>query len=146
MIDLLGLDLYNLFIADLDAQGVPLSVRFIAIYDSFVIDDNCHRCRSRNMKHMLVGITFFHVQRDQPVKATTTGPKRKKGANSENMDNSSFDIFTRYNNSVDDYASFALGSGHTARGWLPLDVGSIPCTVTTTGDGSVSVRHYNQWP
>lgn len=103
LISLLGFDLYNLFIADLDANGVPTTQRFIDIYNSFVIDDDCYRCRSRDMKHLLVGIIFFFVQRDQPIKASTTGPKRRKGANSENMDFSSFDIFTRYNNSVDDY-------------------------------------------
>ncbi len=103
LISLLGLDLYNLFLADLDANGVPLSARFIAIYDSFVIDDDCDRCRSRDMIHMLIGIIFFHYQRDQSVRATTVGSKRKKGSNSESIDLTSFDIFTRYNNSVNDY-------------------------------------------
>ena len=103
LIRLLGLDLYVLFLADLDPQGVPQTARFLDIYNSFVLSDDCNNCRSRGMVHLLKGITFFHIQRDQPVKATTTGPKRKKGENSENMDMSSFDIFTRYNNSVDDY-------------------------------------------
>ena len=55
------------------------------------------------MKKMLQGIIYFHYERDQPIKPTTTGPKRKKGENSENVDSTSFDITTRYNNSVDDY-------------------------------------------
>lgn len=102
LILLLGLDLYNLFIADL-VSGVPQTPRFIDIYDSFVIKNDCDHCRSRGMVKMLKGLIFFHYQRDQTVKATTNGPKRRRGENSENMDTSSFDITTRYNNSVNDF-------------------------------------------
>lgn len=47
---------------------------------------------------------------------------------------------------VDAYSGFALGSGHTVAGWLPLEPGLTPLTVTTTGGAAtVAVQHYNQW-
>lgn len=103
LIRLLGYDLYVLFLADLDANGVPQTQRLIDIYNQFVLSDDCENCRSRGMKTLLKGIIFFYYQRDQPVKATTTGPRRRKGENTENVDTTSFDITTRYNNSVDDF-------------------------------------------
>ena len=43
------------------------------------------------------------------------------------------------------YAGFALGSGHTARGWMPLYVGQWALTVASNGAGTVSTSHYDQW-
>lgn len=100
---LLGLELYNLLIADLDASGVPQSARFLSIYNEFELDNDCDGCDSRGMKIMLKGLIFFHVVRDQPVKQNTTGIARKKRENSENVGINSFDFVTRYNNSVDDF-------------------------------------------
>jgi hypothetical protein len=118
LIRLLGLELYNLFNADLDPSGVPQSPRFLDIYNAFVIDNECFgfydyyaldyndcscSCRSRGMVQMLKGLVFFHIVRDQPVKQSTTGVSRKKRENSENVSFQSFDYVSRYNNSVTDY-------------------------------------------
>lgn len=43
------------------------------------------------------------------------------------------------------YAGFALGSGHTARGWLPLAPGSYALVVASNGAGTVAVSQYDQW-
>lgn len=52
---------------------------------------------------------------------------------------------TVLNNGVDAYSDFALGSSHTARCWLPLQVGQNPIVVRVTGQGTVYIYHYNQW-
>ena len=38
---LLGVELYNLFIADLDGNGVPQTAIYQAIYNAFDVDYNC---------------------------------------------------------------------------------------------------------
>jgi hypothetical protein len=43
------------------------------------------------------------------------------------------------------YSGFALGSGHTARGWMPLPPGMWPLQVASNGAGTVSSSHYDQW-
>jgi hypothetical protein len=47
------------------------------------------------------------------------------------------------------YSGFALGAGHTARGWMPLAPGQHVVEVASTGFGSspgtVSIAHYDQW-
>lgn len=43
------------------------------------------------------------------------------------------------------YAGFALGSGHTARTWLPLPPGRALMLVTANGPGTVTGTHYDQW-
>ena len=47
---------------------------------------------------------------------------------------------------VDAYSDFARGSAHTAQGWVPLEPGNNPFMVTATGQGTVSITHYNQEP
>lgn len=100
---LLGLELYNLFIADLDPSGVPQSARFLSIFNEFELDTDCNECESRGMVQMLKGLVYFHVVRDQPVQQSTTGISKKKSENSESVSTNSLDLFTRYNNSVDDF-------------------------------------------
>jgi hypothetical protein len=43
------------------------------------------------------------------------------------------------------YSGFSLGTGHTARGWLPLPPGLYVMVVSSDGPGSVTSRHYDQW-
>lgn len=47
---------------------------------------------------------------------------------------------------VDAYSGWTLLSGHTARGWFPLEPGTNFFAVTVTGgNATVSLSHYNQW-
>ena len=43
------------------------------------------------------------------------------------------------------YAGFALGSGHTARTWLPLPPGQWLMLVTSDGPATITTTHYDQW-
>lgn len=46
---------------------------------------------------------------------------------------------------VNAYSGFSLGSGHTARGWLPLASGINVLLISANGAGTVSISHYDQW-
>lgn len=46
---------------------------------------------------------------------------------------------------VNAYSQFSLGSGHTARGWLPLAAGVNVISVYANGPGTVTISFYNKW-
>jgi phage-related protein len=47
---------------------------------------------------------------------------------------------------TDQYSGFVLNSGHTVRGWLPINPGITPLLFTVTGAGAnISVTHYDQF-
>jgi len=48
-------------------------------------------------------------------------------------------------NGVAAYSGFSLGSGHTARSWLPLPPGPWAMLVGSDGAGTVASSHYDQW-
>ena len=47
---LLGAELGGLFLADLDANGVPITARFTDIYEAFQLDYNCEVIKSIGIK------------------------------------------------------------------------------------------------
>jgi len=100
LIRLLGVELYNLFVADLDGNGEPQDPIYQDIYNSFVYEDNCNKCESEGMKEMLKAFVYFHFVRDIFTRVTTVGVSRSKGENSENLDKVAADLTTRYNQGV----------------------------------------------
>jgi len=100
LIRLLGGDLYTSFIADLDGSGVPQNPDYLAFYNAFIYEGNC--CESQGIKEMLKAFIYFHYIRDTYTRATTTGPKRSKGENSENLDRVAHDT-QRYNEGVESF-------------------------------------------
>ncbi len=103
LIRLFGIVLYDLFIADLDVNGVPQTQRFTDVYVAFTTQTNGEFCDSEGMVEMIKAFIYFHYQRDMVVKATTVGPKRTKSENSVNLDNVSSDLTTRYNEGVNSF-------------------------------------------
>lgn len=101
---LLGVDLYVLFLADLDGNGVPQTQKYIDIFVKFQIQvTNGERStiyQSLGMKKMLKAIVYFLYQRDQFTRATDNGPKQTRSENSEAVRKVGHDIFSRWNNSV----------------------------------------------
>lgn len=83
LIDLLGCDLYNLFVADLDVPTAPptptpQTQRFIDIYDAFCIDDPnaCDNVwRSEGMIEMLKGVVYFYYVRDYQYLTSSVGSR-----------------------------------------------------------------------
>lgn len=104
LVKLLGVELYELFMADLDPQGVPQTQKYIDIYDKFQIQvDDCGAntiYQSLGMKKMLKAIVYYLYQRDQYTRATDNGPKKTRSENSEAARKVEHDIFSRWNRAV----------------------------------------------
>lgn len=95
LVNLFGVELYNLFIADLDVSNVPQSERFLAIYNAFVEQvssntDYYHRtsciedwgyktaykypiAQSYGIKDMLCGFVYYTYNSSNDVQATPVG-------------------------------------------------------------------------
>ena len=102
LIDLLGVTLYNLFIADLSG-GVPQSAIYTEIFEPIATVIDSKNLVNRGMKEMLKGFVYFHYVRDDMFKQTPTGAKASKSDNSTNVTLTSLNIQGRFNDSVDDF-------------------------------------------
>jgi hypothetical protein len=80
---LLGVVLGNLFLADLDANGVPQTARFESLYDPFQEDWNNEIKQSRGIKFFVKNIIWYYYSRQNNVVITTAGNRTKKGENSD---------------------------------------------------------------
>jgi hypothetical protein len=107
---LLGVELYDLFIADLDAQGEPQTARFTEIFESFSKQEliGCIGKRgailySGGIKQMILGLTYFLSMRDRISRIHTTGIKITDGMNSENVNGIKHDLNARYNKGIETY-------------------------------------------
>jgi hypothetical protein len=99
---LFGVELYDLFIADLVA-GVPQSVRFVTIFDAFNDQTNGCITQSQGMKVMLKGYTYYDYVRDINGSVTPNGTKKKISENSTDMNGIQYDLTSRYNDGVRNY-------------------------------------------
>ncbi len=115
---LLGVDLANLFIADLVDQ-VPADPIYLAIYNpiekdltndensqiyySSLCNCNNRQIETKGMKSLIMGFIFFEYMRDQPFSRENTGVSRKIAENSENSSFYKWGIDAFYNESVKDY-------------------------------------------
>lgn len=102
LIDLLGVTLYNLFVADLSG-GVPQSAIYEDIYNPIATVIGDENLVNRGMKEMIKGFVYFHYVRDDMFKQTPTGAESSKSDNSTGVTLTSLNIQGRINNSVDDY-------------------------------------------
>ncbi len=99
---LFGVELYNLFIADLVA-GVPQSARFVTIFEPFNDQTNGCITQSQGMKVMLKGYTYYDYVRDTNGAVTTNGTKNTISENSTDMNGIQYDLTSRYNDGVRNY-------------------------------------------
>lgn len=98
--ELLGVELGKLFIADLDPQGVPQTQRFIDIYNSFALDDNCGIHCSIGMKDYLLGLIYFDYARNDNTYNSQIGNKEAVSENSNVASNFVHDLSQRYNHAI----------------------------------------------
>ena len=126
LIDLLGFDLYELFVADLDVNGVPQTERFVNIYNALNYDENvepffypvgfrkskCDDNRveseptySEGMVNMLLGFIFFEFVKEYDLIVSQTGVTVNVNENSENSPGATHTHLseTRYNSSIASY-------------------------------------------
>lgn len=103
LVKLLGVDLFNLFVADLVA-GVPQSAIYTKIYNPFEYDNvNCYVYISEGMIDMIKGFVYYQYLKDLTNTVAVSGNVRPLGENSENVSTLNSMIYTRYNDSVRTY-------------------------------------------
>lgn len=100
--ELLGIELYDLFIADLVA-GVPTSPIYEKIFNPILEVVNGCDIHSEGMKVALKGLVYFHYVRDNITRITLAGAKRTTSDNSENIQALSANMGLRWNESVESY-------------------------------------------
>lgn len=107
--DLLGCDLYALFIADLSlVTGLPQSARFLSIFNAFAIDDTVGtgiQRKSKGLKIMLKGFTYFNIVRDSDYFNTISGNVKNTFSNSTPAKDVEYGLQERYNVALSTYNS-----------------------------------------
>lgn len=108
LIKLLGKDLYDLLIADLDpVTGEPTTQRFIDIWESIYIEESqclCgHNLTSYGIPEMLKGFNFFEYTRKQNQKNTIVGNVKGDSENASNIDNQNSYMIEIFNWAVMSY-------------------------------------------
>lgn len=102
LIQLLGVELYNQFIADLDIDNIPQDVKFLKIFEPFNEQISFTLMMSRGMKDMLVGFIYFEYLKDLITKTTSVGVTKPQEQNSKII-TSHTTIYGRYNESINTY-------------------------------------------
>lgn len=126
--ELLGVDLYNQFIADLDAENLPQSPNYIKIFNPLSEDVtslgitqtgapfngilSTHYLYGYNsildsegIKEMLKGFIYFEYAKDLMNEMTPYGNVRQSAENSENVGGIVTMIYTRYNEAIKSFQS-----------------------------------------
>ena len=103
LVELLGVELYDLFVLDL--LNVSLTSRFQFVFDAFTYQsiEKPTLIRSEGMKAMLKAFVYFLYVRSITTSQTTVGIKRTKSDNSENVSAIHHGITLKYNEGIADY-------------------------------------------
>lgn len=102
LVELLGVELYNQFIADLDTNNVPQDPKFIKLFEPFNEQISFTLMISRGMKDMLIGFIYFQYLKDLITQTTSVGVTKPQEQNSKVI-TSHTTIYGRYNESVKTY-------------------------------------------
>jgi hypothetical protein len=109
--DLLGVTLYNAFVADLndDDSPRPQSHRFREIFNERVTEDICGvMYRSDGILEMLKGYVYYHYVLDQEFKNTINGTVVNKSSFADKVALAKSTLEDRYNIATDTYISIQL--------------------------------------
>jgi len=101
--DLLGCNLYDLFIDDLDSN-VPQTPRFSTIFNELCFETYCGiELKSLGIKEMLKRFIYWEWERKNRVKNTITGNRVNENEVSREASFASSDIYQVYNEGIDTY-------------------------------------------
>ena len=103
LVELLGVELYDLFILDL--SNPSLTPRFQFIFDAFNYQntDNKILIQSEGIKQMLKAFVYFLYVRSITTVQTTVGIKRTESDNSNNVSAIHHGITLKYNDGIKNY-------------------------------------------
>lgn len=104
LIQLLGVELYNEFEADLTAGGgTPTETRFLTIFNPLNFDYSFEIFQSEGIKEMLIGFIYYEYLADQINQMTINGNVLPQGENSERATTLYSTVYSRYNLAVVSY-------------------------------------------
>ena len=98
---LFGLELYDLFIADLDVSNRPTTARFVKVFEPFNDQTDDLLLRSKGILYMLKALVYFQYVRLLPNIVTAVGIKTTKSNNSVDVTPVKFDLVRRYNDGIE---------------------------------------------
>ena len=99
--ELLGVKLYDLFIADL-VSNVPVTAKYTKIFNAFKEELDIRLIISKGMKDMLVGFIYFEYMKDSITQTTPIGVVKQSTENSTPI-SAHTPIYLRYNESIKNY-------------------------------------------
>jgi hypothetical protein len=102
LMKLLGVELYNLFIDELDLNNPPVNPIYKVIFDPLSFDDGCDIVVSNGMKEMLKGFIYFHWVFDEQQQQTPIGTTKQSSENSQVLNITGLSV-TRFNEGVETY-------------------------------------------
>lgn len=101
--ELLGIELYDLFVSDLDVNGVPQTPIYETIYNPFVKEIEDRMVTSQGMKKMLVQwVSFFYI-RTQSQNNTIHGNVQSQGTINTPSAMSYGTLVTNYNKCIENF-------------------------------------------
>lgn len=101
IIDMLGVELGELFLADLE-EPLPYPI-YTFLYEPFNYQNDYEILKSRGVVDMLLGFIYFEYLRDMKVQQTINIPVKVKGQNSDRANTLNMGLFERYNDSIVTY-------------------------------------------
>lgn len=101
--ELLGCDLYDLFIADLngDVPQIPQAAIYLNIFNSICIDEDS--IRSYGIKDLLMAFVYFEWHRYNQNKSVSSGIVRADSENTSLANLTSTNIYEKYNRGIKSY-------------------------------------------
>ena len=105
--DLLGCELFDLFIADLD-QGVPQTQIYIDIFEEICVDLECGIIKSQGMIAMLKAFIYFEFARKSDDRVTISGNIRGSSDNSKKPTQRQASLYLFHNEGLDSYKNIQL--------------------------------------
>lgn len=148
LVELLGSELYNQFIADLDNSNVPQSPNFQFIFNPFYENIVLHTIiQSEGIKQMLKGFIYFEYLKDKTNQITPNGNVVPMGENSTTTPTTYSMMYARYNEAMRTYRAIQTHIAinlNQATGQIVLFTLTDPgtnysdgiITTSTTGNGT----------
>lgn len=124
LLDMLGVELYDLFKADLTSPTpqIPQDALFLKIFNPFYYDNNGMLVMSEGIKKMLVSYIYFYYTRDNRARNTKSGIMAPAVEVSIDMGYNGYNIVEAWNNGVEigkaiqQYIMFNLSDYPTFKG------------------------------
>ena len=101
--ELLGVELGDLFIADLGANKEPQTQRFINIYEPLAFNWSHRLIMSKGMKEVIKGLIYSEFVREQNYKNNINGSGRNLYEQGEVISANNAGIAHKYNESVESF-------------------------------------------